>query len=198
MLDKLARHAPRGSEAALFARCRLAELLVENAPWRAALQAREVLQHQESDRAWAVLGLAHTLLGNYRAARGAYRRALELAPDCPRYLHNLGHLLDVALDRPGEAVALLRAAHREEPAEVEIATSLAHALVRAGRRRDAVRVLKRATRSSDAAIDATLSDWLTQDPPGSGQRASLPPANVEPEPRARRRRSEAARRPPGD
>ena len=48
----------------------------------------------ERDRAWAVLGLAHTLLGNYRVAARSYRRALALAPDCGGvYEHNLGHVL---------------------------------------------------------------------------------------------------------
>ena len=86
-----------------FAKLRLSELIVGDAPFRAARLARDVLVRGESDRAWAVLGLAHTLLGNYRVAARSYRRALALAPDCGVYEHNLGHVLDVALNRPQDA-----------------------------------------------------------------------------------------------
>src|ERR1041385_6051193 len=43
MLERLKRHAPRGSTAACFANIELAELLLQTRPWRAALLAREVL-----------------------------------------------------------------------------------------------------------------------------------------------------------
>ncbi|HYQ41825.1 MAG TPA: tetratricopeptide repeat protein [Polyangiaceae bacterium] len=132
MLENLVRAAPAASEAAYFAKLRLSELIVGSAPFRAARLARDVLVRGESDRAWAVLGLAHTLLGNYRIAARSYRRALALAPECAVYEHNLGHVLDVALDRPRDALVHLERAHRVLPGETEIASSYAHALLRSG------------------------------------------------------------------
>src|SRR6266487_1593279 len=44
-----------------------------------------------------------------------------------------GHLLDVALGRPNDAVGLLAEAYKREPKEPEIASSYAHALARAGK-----------------------------------------------------------------
>ena len=115
MLENLVRAAPPASEAAYFAKLRLSELIVGDAPFRAARLARDVLVRGESDRAWAVLGLAHTLLGNYLVAARSYRRALALAPDCGVYEHNLGHVLDVALNRPQDALVHLERAHRDLP-----------------------------------------------------------------------------------
>lgn len=132
MLENLVRAAPAASEAAYFAKLRLSELIVGESPFRAARLARDVLVRGESDRAWAVLGLAHTLLGNYRVAARSYRRALAIAPDCGVYEHNLGHVLDVALDRPQDALPHLERAHRALPAESEITSSYAHALLRSG------------------------------------------------------------------
>jgi len=132
MLENLVRAAPPTSEAAYFAKLRLSELIVGEAPFRAARLARDVLVRGDSDRAWAVLGLAHTLLGNYRLATRSYRRALALAPDCGVYEHNLGHVLDVALDRPQDALVHLERAHRALPEESEITSSYAHALLRSG------------------------------------------------------------------
>jgi tetratricopeptide (TPR) repeat protein len=165
MLEKVVARAPRGSRAALFAERELAERLVERAPWRAAVMARGVLAHGDDDRAWAVLGIAHTLLGNYRSAKKAYLRALALSPGCPWYSHNLGHLIDVALDRPREALSHLSAAYRAEPGEAEIAASFAHALARAGRVSEARRVLGRALDHDPARVDHWLNTWLERTPP---------------------------------
>jgi tetratricopeptide (TPR) repeat protein len=165
MLEKVVRRAPRGSGAALFAMRELAERLVEKAPWRAAVMARDVLAHGDDDRAWAVLGIAHTLLGNYRCARKAYLRALALSPGCPWYSHNLGHLIDVGFDRPREALSHLSVAYRAEPGEAEIAASFAHALARAGRVSEARRVLGPALEDDPARVDHWLNTWLERTPP---------------------------------
>ena len=167
MLEKLVQNAEPGTQARVFGARHLAELLVSKQPWRAALLAREVLRDREDDRAWAVLGLAHTLIGNYRAAAAAYRRALILAPDCPWYLHNLGHLVDVALDQPDSALPLLESAHRREPREVEIATSYAHALARAGQIELATEVVMKSLRAPADAATRMIDDWLESDPPGA-------------------------------
>jgi tetratricopeptide (TPR) repeat protein len=158
MLENLVRAAPAASEAAYFAKLRLSELIVGDAPFRAARLARDVLVSGDSDRAWAVLGLAHTLLGNYRVAARSYRRALALAPECAIYEHNLGHVLDVALNRPHDALSHLARAHRDLPEESEIASSYAHALLRSGQLEKAHELLLKAVKSPDEAREI-LKAW---------------------------------------
>lgn len=160
MLNKLIHVAPAGSDAALFARRQLAETIVQSAPWRAAVLLREVLAQRDDDRAWAVLGLCHTLLGHYRCATRAYSRALALTPDNPWYAHNLGHVLDVALDQPEQALRHLRFAYRELKSDPEVASSYAHALAHAGRVSDAERILSRALRDANRAREI-LRTWLS-------------------------------------
>lgn len=158
MLENLVRAAPANSEPSYFAKLRLSELIVGDAPFRAARLAQDVLRKGESDRAWAVLGLAHTLLGNYKAAARAYRRALALTPDCAVYEHNLGHVLDVALNRPHDALAHLARAHRDLPEEGEIASSYAHALLRSGQLERARELLTTAVKSPEEAA-TILAAW---------------------------------------
>jgi tetratricopeptide (TPR) repeat protein len=160
MLERLIRCAPRGSDAALFAQRELAELIVETKPWRAARLAREVTIHAEDDRAWALLGLSHTLLGHYKSARKAYLRALQLHPGCPFYSHNLGHLLDVGLKRSREALPHLRLAYRTLPREREIAASYALALARVGRFDEARGIVERALGEPAERAEAMLTSWI--------------------------------------
>ncbi len=170
MLENLVRAAPAASEAAYFAKLRLSELIVGDAPFRAARLARDVLVRGESDRAWAVLGLAHTLLGNYRVAARSYRRALALAPDCGVYEHNLGHVLDVALNRPHDALAHLERAHRDLPEEGEITSSYAHALLRSGQLDKARKLLAQAVKCPQEAAEI-FKAWQYADgnSPGTGR-----------------------------
>ncbi len=171
MLDKLLRHAEPGSRAALFAKRNLAELVVRDNPWRTALLARQLLQVEPDERTWALLGLAQTLLGNYRAAVRAYRQAMGLSPHFPMCAHNLGHLLDVALDRPRDALRYLEQAYKAFPDEAEIGSSYAHALARAGEHERAKEVLSHALDGDSIAAEQLLLKWLRSDPPG----AQLPP-----------------------
>jgi tetratricopeptide (TPR) repeat protein len=159
MLEKLVAQAEPGTRPALYARQHLSALVVADSPWRAARLAREVLSFVDDERAWAVLGLAQTLLGNYRSAMKAYRRALALDPVCPACLHNLGHLLDVVYDRPDDALRYLRAAHRAWPREAEVSASYAHALARSGRLDEARRLLTRSLGSDSETVDAWLERW---------------------------------------
>jgi Flp pilus assembly protein TadD len=160
MLEKVVARAPRGSNVAGVARCQLAELLVERSPWRAARLAQEALAEGDDDRAWGVLGLAHTLLENYDCAKKAYLRALALSPGSASYAHNLGHLLDVALGNTREGLPYLHAAHRAEPADQEIAASYALALARSGRLSEACELLTRALGETPRAAYRLLSRWL--------------------------------------
>ena len=172
MLENLLRAAPATSEAAYFAKLRLSELIVGDAPFRAARLARDVLVSGDSDRAWAVLGLAHSLLGNYRLAARAYRQALALAPECAIYEHNLGHVLDVALDRPHDALAHLARAHRDMPEESEIASSYAHALLRSGQPQKAHELLVLAVKSQEQAAEILKTWQAAAQSPDPSQRRS--------------------------
>ena len=83
LLTQLASVAEEGSDASLFAHRHLAELLLEDNPWKAALHLRRVLGHcAEDDILHALMGLCHALLGNYRVAVRSYREASTLAQIC--------------------------------------------------------------------------------------------------------------------
>ncbi len=133
LLETLVSRAPEGSQAACFAHRHLAELHLEASPWQAALHLRKVLSLQaDDDIAQALMGLCQAVQGNYRSAVAAYRRAVALSPSNPWYNHNLGHLLDVALEAPQEALPYLRKAHRAQPQQEEVGASYAHCLGRVG------------------------------------------------------------------
>jgi tetratricopeptide (TPR) repeat protein len=162
MLERLRQHAPRGSAAACFAGTELAEVLLTSEPWRSAVLAREVLRHEDTDRAWAVLGLGLTLLGHYRSAKRAFSKALAHSPQCSSYAHNLGHLLDAALGRPEEGLPWLAKAHAARPGDEEIAASYAHALVRLGRTEEARRILDAAMGTTTEGSAELISRWLAE------------------------------------
>lgn len=133
LLMQLASVAEEGSDASLFAHRHLAELHLEGNPWKAALHLRRVLGHcADDDILHALMGLCQALLGNYRVAVRSYRQASSLAPQTPWYHHNLGHLVDVALDDPAGAEGHLRRAFELEPEHDEIIGSLAHCVARLG------------------------------------------------------------------
>jgi len=162
ILERIVELAAEESDAALFAHRHLAEVLIEEHPWRAALHLRKVLAAtRHDDVVHALTGLCQALLGNFRCAVGAYRRALSIAPRNPWYHHNLGHLLDVAIGSPWEAVEHLRAAHDMEPEEHEITASLAHCLARVGELSEARSLADEAVRSSPRNRDhRALSRWI--------------------------------------
>jgi tetratricopeptide (TPR) repeat protein len=161
MLRDLANAATNGSTAWLFAQEKIAELEIERSPWRAAIAARAVLTYEPNcEIAHGYLGLALSLLGHSRAAIRSYRSAVRLAPKNARYLHNLGHLLDVFEGPSAEAIRLLRLAHRAEP-EPEIAASLAHALARTGRVDEAREILVRALEGDEPSqTQRDLLAWI--------------------------------------
>lgn len=159
MLQRLVAAAEPSSDYALYAKRQLAEYIVQKAPFRAARLAQEILTVQPDDRAYAVLGLAHLLLGNFRLAERAYKSALSLMPHCPWYSHNLGHLLDVGRNNPKAALPYLLASRRMLPQEPEIASSLAHALVRAGRPEQAWEHLLVAVRGDEARAAELVRAW---------------------------------------
>jgi tetratricopeptide (TPR) repeat protein len=161
LLHRLAARAEDGSDECVFAHRQLAEVLLDRDPWRAALHARRVVRMRaEDDRAWAALGLSQSLLGNHQYASRALVRALALSPDNPWYAHNLGHTLDVALDKPREALVHLRRAYAKSSKNVDVATSLAHALARCGKTRAAKALLQRAMKQSPSPERRALMKWI--------------------------------------
>jgi len=161
-LERLLGVSPDGSDDALFAHRHLAELCLEVDPWRAALHLRRVLAEQpDDDVGQALMGLCQALLGNFRSSVAAYRRALRVAPTNPWYHHNLGHLLDVALGAPRDALEHLRTAHRLEPAEDEIGASLAHCLARLGHQDEARAMAQEAVElAPENPEHRSLLDWI--------------------------------------
>lgn len=172
LLDRLVTAAPDGSEHSLFAHRQLAELRLEDHPWRAALHLRRLIAAGAADDGvFALLGLCHALLGNLRLSIASYRDALALAPRNPWYHHNVGHLLDVGLDQPRRALDHLRMAARLEPEEDEVTASLAHCLARVGEMAEAralaSQALEMAPRNEDHQL---LLEWIERGAP-AGERA---------------------------
>jgi Flp pilus assembly protein TadD len=162
-LLRLARHAEQGSAPWAYAHRLLAERTMERDPWTASLFARRAARAQpDDDVAWALLGLAQSLLGHHRYAARAYRRALAIAPHNPRYAHNLGHLLDVGLERPRAALPLLERAFRALEHEPEVRASYAHALVRAGEVSAARRLMVPLMRHTRAAHHHELYRFIVE------------------------------------
>lgn len=161
MLNKLATTAADGSDEQMFAKLELASLIVQEEPFRAARLALDVTHACVSDRAFGILGVAHSLLGSFGAARRAHERAVQLAPDCAAHRHNLGHLLDVAFERPREALRHLRAAAKLSSSDPAIASSLAHALVRAGHRAKARAILVSELSWDAEEAETTLTSWAS-------------------------------------
>jgi predicted Zn-dependent protease len=191
MLERLERLSREGSDERSYADRRLAEMLLEGAPWRAATHVRRLVAREpDVDAHWALMGLAQALLGHYRFACAAYRRALAIAPSNPWYSHNLGHLLDVALDRPRDAIRHLTLANSRLPDEPAITCSLVHALWRAGRIDDARDVLRPLTRGRPTDPDVVaLAAELERATPRSRRRALGGPAReLAPKPRRRAKR----------
>lgn len=161
LLHRLAARAENGSDESVFAHRQLAEVLLERDPWRAALHARRVTRMRpDDDRAWAALGLSQSLLGNHLFASHALVRALACSPDNPWYAHNVGHTLDIALDRPKDAIEYLRRAYDRSGRNADVATSLAHALARAGQARAARAVLSQALKQSPSPDRRALLRWI--------------------------------------
>ena len=182
VLERISQIAAEGSENALFADRHLAELLLEQHPWRAALHLRRLARHlRDDDVVHALMGLCQALLGNFHAAASAYRRALSLSIDNPWYHHNLGHLLDVALAQPQRALPHLRSAHELEPLEHEIAASLAHCLAGLGDLEEARALATDALRADPKNRDhRSLVRWIdagakSEDNPRKAKDTGRPP-----------------------
>jgi tetratricopeptide (TPR) repeat protein len=167
-LESIVRQAEDGDRDALFAHRQLAELRLEESPWRAALHLRKlILADAADDGVFALMGLCQAMLGNFRAAIAAYHRAIEQAPRNPWYHHNLGHLLDVGLGNSSAALRHLRLAHELESTEDEITASLAHCLARLGQLAEARSLAAEAVRAAPGNRDhRALLEWVERGAPG--------------------------------
>ncbi len=168
LLEQILRVAPQDDPARIFAHRHLAELRLEIDPWSAALHLRKVLAAStRDDMAHSLMALAQALLGNYRAAVSSYRRALQVAPRNPWYHHNLGHLLDVALDDPRGALGHLEIALAQaDPPEHEITASAAHCLARLDRLDEAAELARRACAEAPFPQDhQALLEWIERGAP---------------------------------
>lgn len=168
-LETILRECAEGDRDALFAHRQLAELRLEQSPWAAALHLRKLIQADAADDGvFALMGLCQAMLGNFRAAIAAYRRAIELAPRNPWYHHNLGHLLDVGLGECDAALKHLQLAHELESAEDEITASLAHCLACLGQMAEAKALARDALRESPRNGDhRALLEWIERGAPSS-------------------------------
>jgi Flp pilus assembly protein TadD len=118
-----------------------------------------VAREFDDDEAWGLLGMALSLLGHFRAAKTAYIRACSIAPHHPGHAHNLGHLIDAAFGKPNQAIPWLERAFRSAPDVPEIASSLAHAMVGAGRPQEAHTLLRRYANLAEDVAQNTVRQW---------------------------------------
>ncbi len=158
MLERLLATAPSDSSEATFARLTLARYLVREHPFRAASLAHAVTRRHTDPSAYRVLGLALSVMGHFRAAVRAYQQSLEICFEDAETQHNLGHLLDVALDRPRDGLVHLATALQLAPRVTAIALSHAHALARV-RGSDAALVVLCSAGLARQTARAHLLDW---------------------------------------
>lgn len=171
LLERILKLAPEGDPCRIFAHRHLAELRLEEDPWSAALHLRKVIGAKpHDDVSHSLMALAHALLGNYRASVSYYRRALAIEPRNPWYHHNLGHLLDVALDNPYAALSHLQVAlANANPPEHEITASVAHCLARVGRIDEARELALEAMRAAPHNQEhRALLAWIEAGAPSPG------------------------------
>ncbi|MGQ9566987.1 MAG: tetratricopeptide repeat protein [Anaerolineae bacterium] len=89
------------------------------------------------------LGNAYTQAGHLQEAEGAYRSALDLEPENPDLLSNLGYVL-YQMQRPAEAVEQFEKAARLLPHDAEIRYNLGGALYTLGRVEEAIQAFEAA------------------------------------------------------
>jgi tetratricopeptide (TPR) repeat protein len=195
LLERLLGQVPEHGDLFVYAHRHMAELLLQEEPWRAALHLRRVLKSGAGDdTAHALMGLCQALLGNFDSAVFHYERALALDPSNAWYHHNLGHLLDVALNMPEVAVLHLRWAHDSHPMEDEVTASLSHCLARIGELEEAEALAREALDlSTDHESHASLLSWVRKGAPG-GYLFSADQAFHGRDPRAPRSEADEARR----
>jgi tetratricopeptide (TPR) repeat protein len=168
LLSRLLANAGDHSELFVYAHRHMAELLITDEPWQSALHLRQVMKAGAADdTTHALMGLCQALLGNFDSAVYQYERALALDPENAWYHHNLGHLLDVALNRPDAAATHLHWAHEAHPMEDEVTASLSHCLARLGQLEQAEVLAQEALDlAPDHESHGSLLTWIKRGAPG--------------------------------
>ncbi len=185
MLEQLLKVSPEPGEIRRFAERHLAEQLLLKAPFRSARLARGLAQGGDDPEAWSLYGMALARVGCFQEALKAYRQAWRFAPHHPGHSHNLGHLLDVAMDRPSDGLEYLEAAYAAEPNVPDLASSLAHALARTGQGARALALLTQTHPMSREQAGTLIARWLAAAAPLAAQEPAqslpqdLPPNEAE-------------------
>ncbi|WP_143033445.1 tetratricopeptide repeat protein [Roseicitreum antarcticum] len=123
-------------------------------------RAIDLLDPPES-RHWVVFysrATSHDRSGDWPSAESDFRRALELAPEQPGVLNDLGYSMTEQGGNLEEALAMIERAVEAEPDNGFFVDSLAWALFRMGRYDEAVAPMERA--SQLLPVDPVLTDHL--------------------------------------
>lgn len=115
--------------------------------------AREIQQHPENAKLYALLGSVAYERGNYEKAIAAYETAIVLLPDNPEALNNLAWLFATCpkprLRDPARALVLARKAAALSP-EPHILDTLAESYYVNGKKAEAIATIKRALEKGSA------------------------------------------------
>jgi len=155
-----ARRSAPSSEAVARAEALLAQGHAEDA---IDVLRRALAADSRDARAHLDLGIAHEMLEQGEPAERAYRAALEIEPEFPEALNNLGALLRDS-DRGAEGTALLRRAIAARPGLASAHLNLAFALEEAGDLDGAIAAYRRVTELSprDPSSRANLGMLLLE------------------------------------
>jgi len=184
MLQALLDGAGEQRDLRVFAHRHLAELTLQDQPWQAALHLRRVIKaNAADDTVHALMGLCQALLGNFDSAVHHYERALSIEPANAWYHHNLGHLLDVALDMPDAALVHLRSRlRRRSPIASPVSGAFANPRTLPAKRwisRHFTKAMHRSWRGSAGVRQAVISSALRsrsagREPRHGGRRTTRP------------------------
>ena len=103
------------------------------------------------------MGNAHKASGDLQKAVGCYRRSLELAPDYPPSLYNLGLALHEA-NQLGEAEKIFQRAHMITPGDADVLIHLGVILCKQSRMSDGAQMFRAALRLAPGNAEFWL--WL--------------------------------------
>jgi len=114
-----------------------------------------------AQRHWTLFysrGISNERAGNWQAAEGDFRKALELNPDQPQVLNYLGYSFVDRGENLDEALGMIERAVAAQPEAGYIIDSLAWALFRLGRYDEAVEPMERAALLEP--VDPVVTDHL--------------------------------------
>jgi tetratricopeptide (TPR) repeat protein len=104
------------------------------------------------------LASAQEQAGDFKGAEDSLRKVLNILPNDPVALNNLGYMLIERNERPEEALEMIRRAVRAEPTSSSYLDSLGWAYFKLGKLEEAERYLSEAARRDP--FSATIQDHL--------------------------------------